>query len=138
MKCQAIRHHVLMRTPLTGRTYDLLFRHHWVDLQDKGAIEVMPFEACSDDSVLIIDLEPKRVPFAVRPKALFDRLLKAFGPFSLHRTHQLPFFLQCRSRQPQCCNRGAPLSKPADTTILFYLGSRSLRGCTVPTRYRRI
>jgi len=44
-----------MRTPLTGRTYDLLFRHHWVDLRDKGAIEVMPFEACSDDSVLIID-----------------------------------------------------------------------------------
>ena len=44
-----------MRTPLTGRTYDLLFRHHWVDLRDKGAIEVMPFEACSDDSVLIIE-----------------------------------------------------------------------------------
>ena len=44
---------------LDGRTYDLLFRHHWVDLQDKGAIEVMPFEVCSDDSVLIMDPEPK-------------------------------------------------------------------------------
>ena len=26
-----------------------------VNLRDKGAIEVMPFEACSDDSVLIIE-----------------------------------------------------------------------------------
>ena len=43
-----------MRTPLTGN-YALLFRHNWVDLEDKGAIEVMPLEACRDDSVLIIE-----------------------------------------------------------------------------------
>ena len=31
------------------------FSSYWVDLQEKGAIEVMPFKVCSDDSVLIIE-----------------------------------------------------------------------------------
>ena len=58
---------------LDRENYALLFRHNWVDLQDKGAIEVMPFEACSDDSVLIIDPRLNECPLQfVQKNCLID------------------------------------------------------------------
>jgi len=35
VKCQTVRHHVLMRHP-DRENYALLFRHNWVDLFGQG------------------------------------------------------------------------------------------------------